>query len=49
MVGSDDGDRGRLEVCINRAWGTVCNDQFTIEDAEVACSLMEGYEGGSKL
>ena len=28
---------GRLEVCINNAWGTVCNNQFTKEEARVAC------------
>ena len=49
VVGSDDGEEGRLEVCVNRAWGTVCNDEFTINDAEVACGLMEGFEGGSKF
>ena len=34
---------GRLEVCINNAWGTVCDDRFGNEDAAVACSQISGY------
>ena len=32
---------GRVEVCINNAWGTVCNDQFGVEDAIVTCAQMK--------
>ena len=28
---------GRIEVCINNAWGTVCNRLFDSNDAEVIC------------
>ena len=28
---------GRLEVCINSAWGTVCEDLFGVEEAQVVC------------
>ena len=35
--------QGRLEVCINNAWGTVCDDRFGSEDAAVACSQISGY------
>ena len=34
---------GRLELCINNAWGTVCDDRFGSEDASVACSQITGY------
>ncbi len=34
---------GRLEVCINNAWGTVCDDRFDSLDATVACDQLEGF------
>ena len=36
---------GRLEICLNKAWGTVCNTMFDILDAEVACSQVAGFSG----
>ena len=43
--------QGRLEVCINNAWGSVCDDLFGSEDAAVACSQLTGYtrQGASVL
>ena len=39
--GSDDmqaGTRdGRVEICINNAWGTVCDNAFRSADAAVVC------------
>jgi hypothetical protein len=29
---------GRVEICYNRRWGTICADSFwSIEEAEVLC------------
>ena len=28
---------GRVELCNNNAWGTVCDDVFTTTDGNVAC------------
>ena len=37
--------RGTLQICINHAWGGVCNDDlFGIVDAQVACQQTGGYE-----
>ena len=33
---------GRLEICHNHAWGTVCNNEFGELDAMVACRQL-GY------
>ena len=45
LVGGSNPLEGRVEVCINRAWGTVCDDGFSSEDATVICNqLGEPYE-----
>ena len=28
---------GRVEICLNELWGTICNDGWDAADAEVAC------------
>ena len=35
---------GRVEVCVNRAWGTVCGDLFTQDDAAVVCNQLTGFK-----
>lgn len=39
---------GRLEICFNNAWGTVCNNSFRAADVKVACNQLPGFnkEGG---
>ena len=37
---------GRLEVCINRAWGTVCLEEFTRDEARIVCSTL-GFDQGN--
>ena len=34
---------GRLEICFNNAWGTVCNNSFRTFDAQVACDQLVGF------
>lgn len=47
MEGNDDEQEqtraGRLEICINNAWGSVCQDLFNLPDAMVACNHLNGF------
>ena len=46
--GSDDTQagmrEGRVEICINNAWGTICNTLFDRDDAEVVCEQLAGFK-----
>ena len=37
FVNGNSPNEGRVEVCSEEAWGTVCDDFWTQEDANVAC------------
>ena len=37
MVGGTNESEGRVEVCLNGQWGTVCDDFWGSVDAQVAC------------
>ena len=41
LVGSDH--EGRLEIYLDSEWGTVCNDFFGQDEADVVCHQL-GYE-----
>ena len=48
-VSEDIGEvRGRVEICVNNVWGTVCDVDWTTTDSTVACNQL-GYHRHGKL
>lgn len=42
LVGGSSASEGRVEVCINETYGTICDNGWTTNDANVICGQL-GY------
>lgn len=38
---------GRVEICFNRAWGTICGNSFGEAEAEVVCAQIDSQMGST--
>ena len=37
LAGGDSDLEGRVEICLNNEWGTVCDEMWDTTDAAVVC------------
>ena len=51
LTGGSSPNEGRLEVCLNGAWGSVCDSEnlFTMDEAVVACRQLDLLQVEGKL
>ena len=49
LVGGNTQYEGRVEVCINRVWGTVCSSMWGTRNSDVICKQLGHMELGTMI
>ena len=49
LVGGNIPNEGRVEICMNNVWGTVCDEGWSSADATVVCRELGYSTQGQKL
>ena len=49
LVDGPSTSKGRLEICHNQAWATVCNDGFGTEESRVVCGQLGFQRYGNTI
>lgn len=49
LVGSEAQNEGNVQICYNNAWGSVCDDGWDTNDANVVCRQLGFQSYGRNL
>ncbi len=48
LTGSSVSNGGRIEICINNAWGTICGEGWDVTNANIVCAQL-GFQPLGKI
>ena len=47
LVDGPSSSEGRVEVCLNETWGTICDNGWTTNDANLVCAQLGFVDRGT--
>ena len=45
LTGSSDNSQGRVEVCVDNQWGSICDDSWSPPSTALTCKLLNKFGG----